>query len=52
MNRNCIGKLQVTLHFAYISLKKLGWHTFKASSEEVIVVHSEKMKAKYTKEDV
>ena len=32
--------------------KKLCSHTFKASSEEVIVMHSEKLKAKYTKEDV
>ena len=32
--------------------KKLCSHTFKASSEEVIVMHSEKMKAKYMKEDV
>ena len=38
MNRDSTGKLQVTL-------------TSKASSEEVIVKHSEKMKAKYMKED-
>ena len=47
----CI-KLQVTLLSAYISWKKLCSHTFKASSEEVIAVHSEKMKAKYIKKDV
>ena len=45
-------KLQVTLLFAYISWKKLFSHTFKASLEEVIVMHSEKMKAKYMKDDV
>ena len=31
-------KLQVTLLFAYISWKKFCWHTFKASSEGVIVM--------------
>ena len=31
----------------YISWKKLCSNTFKASSEEVIVMRSEKMKAKY-----
>ena len=34
----------------YISWKKLCSHTFKASSEEGIVMHSEKMKAKYMKQ--
>ena len=37
---------------AHISWKKLYPHTFKTSSEEVIVMHSEKMKVKYMKEDV
>ena len=52
MNCNWTGKLQVALLSAYISWKKLYSHTFKASSEEVIVMHSEKMKVKYMKEDV
>ena len=52
MNLNWTGKLQVTLLSAYISWKKLCLHTFKTSLEEVIVVYSEKMKAKYMKEDV
>ena len=52
MNRNGTGKLQVTLLFAYISGKKLCSHIFKASSEEVIVMRSEKTKAKYMKENV
>ena len=38
--------------YAYISWKKLCSHTFKASLEEVFVMHSEKKKAKYMKEDV
>ena len=45
-------KLQVTPLSAYICWKKLCSHIFKASLEEVIVMHSEKMKAKYVKEDV
>ena len=32
--------------------KKLCSHTFKAFSEEVIVMHSEKRKEKYMQEDV
>ena len=53
MNRNWTGKLEeVALLFAYISWKKLCSHTFKISSEEVIVMRSEKMKVKYIKEDV
>ena len=52
MHRNWTGKLQVTLLSAHISRKKLCSQTFKASSEEVIVMYSEKMKAKYMKEDV
>ena len=36
MNRNCTGKLQVTLLFAYISRKKLCSYTSKATTEEVI----------------
>ena len=52
MNRNWTGKIQVTLLFVYISWKKELWHNFKASSEEVIVMRSEKMNAKYIKEYV
>ena len=52
MNLNWKFKLQVPLLFAYISWKKLCLHTFKTSSEEVIVMRSEKMKAKHMKEDV
>ena len=53
MNRNWTGKLEeVALLFAYISWKKLCSHNFKISSEEVIVMRSEKMKVKYMKEDV
>ena len=52
MNRNWATKLQVTLLFTCISSKKLCSHTFKTSSEEVIAMHSEKMKTKYIKEDV
>ena len=49
MNRNWTGKL---LFSSYISWKKLRSHTFKASLEEVIVIYSEKMKAKCMKENV
>ena len=52
MNRTWTGKLQVTLLSAYISWNKLCLHSFKASLEEVLVIPSEKMKAKYMKEDV
>ena len=52
MSRNWTGKLQVTLLSAYISWKKLCSHTFKAFLEEVILMHSDKMKAKYMKEDM
>ena len=52
MNRNWTGKLQVTLLSAYIFWKKLRSHTLKASSKEVIMMFSEKMKAQYMKEDV
>ena len=45
MNRNWTGKLQVILLSTYISWKKLCLRTFKTSSEEIIVMHSEKMKA-------
>ena len=45
-------ELQVTLLSAYISRKKLCSQTFKAPSEKVILMYSEKMKAKYMKEDV
>ena len=38
--------------FANISWKKFGSHTLKVSSEEVMVIRSEKMKAKYVKEHV
>ena len=40
MNRNWTVKLQVTLLSAL--------HVFKASSEEVIVMHSDEMKAKFS----
>ena len=46
------GKLPVTLLPAYISWKKIMLAHFQASSEEVIVMYSEKMKTKYMKEDV
>ena len=52
MNRNWTGKLQVILLSAYISRKNLCSQTFKASSEEVIVMYSEKMKVNCMKEDV
>ena len=48
MNR----KLQVAQLFPYISWRKLYSHTFKGSSEEVIMMRSEKMEAKYMKEEV
>ena len=46
-NRNWTAKLQVTLLSAYVSWKKFCSETFKASSEEVILMYCEKMKAKY-----
>ena len=52
MNRNRTGKLQVTILSVYISKKKLRSHSLKGSSEEVIVMYSEKRKAKLMKEDV
>ena len=52
MNRNWTGTLQVTLLSTYISRKKLCAQTFKASSEEVILMYSEKMKSKSMKKDV
>ena len=52
MNGNWTVKLQVILLSAYISRNKLCSQTFKASSEETIVMGSEKMKAKCMKEDV
>ena len=52
MNRNWTGILQGTLFFAYIPWKKCCSHTFRVSSKEVTVMHSEKLKAKYMKEDV
>ena len=52
MNRNWTGKLHVTLLSTYISRKKLCSQTFKASSEEVILIYSEKMKAKFMKKNV
>ena len=51
MNRDWTGKLQVTLLFAYISWKKMCAHIFNASSEELIMMHHEKTKAKYMEED-
>ena len=52
MNRDWTGKLQVTLISTYISRKKFCSQTFKASSEELIVMYSEKIEAKCMKEDV
>ena len=52
MNLNWTGKLQVTLFSTYIFGKKLCSQTFKASSEEVILMYSEKMKVKCMKKDV
>ena len=52
MNRNCTRKIQVTLLFVYIPRKKECSHNFKTSLEEVIVMRSEKMNAKYVKECV
>ena len=52
MNHNRTGKLQVTLLSTCIFRKKLCSHTFKAASEELIVMYSENMKEKYMKEDV
>ena len=52
VNRNWTGKLQVTVLSTYISRKKFCSQTFKASSEEGILMYSEKMKAKYMKKDV
>ena len=52
MNRNWTGKLQVTLLSTFMSRKKLCSQTFKANSEEVILMYSEKMKAKCKKKDV
>ena len=40
------------VNYKYIYWKKLCSDTFKASSEEVIVMYSAKMKADYMKEDV
>ena len=51
-NGNWTGKLQATPAFAYICWKKFCSHAFKASSEEVIVMRSLKMKSKYMKEDM
>ena len=52
MNSYWTGKLQVTLPSTYIPRKKLYSQTIKASSEEAIVMYSEKIKAKCTKKDV
>ena len=52
MNRNWTGKLPVTLLSTYISWKKLCSQTFKACSEEVILMYSEKINAKCMKKDV
>ena len=48
MNHDWTGKLQNTI----FRWKKLCSQTFKATLEEVILMHSEKMKAKHMKEDV
>ena len=45
------GKLQITLPSGCISRKKLCSQTFKPSSEEVTVMYSEKIKAKYMKKE-
>ena len=52
MNSNWTGKLQVTLPSTSIPRKKLYSQTIKASSEEAIVMYSEKIKAKCMKKDV
>ena len=52
MNRNWTGKLQVTIFSTYIFRKKLCSQTLKASSEEVILMYCEKIKAKCVKKDV
>ena len=52
MNRNGTSKLEITLVSTYISWKKLCSHTFEASSEEEIMMYSEKMKAECMKKDV
>ena len=52
LNRNWTSKLQVTLLSTYISRKKLCSQTFKASSEKVILMYSQKMKSKCMKKDV
>ena len=44
--------LQETKNFNLFDKTVLKLATLKASSEEVIVMYSEKMKAKYMKEDV
>ena len=51
MNCNWTGKIQITPLFVYISWKReREWlYNFKASSEEVIVMLSETMNAKYIK---
>ena len=49
-NFKCLIQHKENWLFIYSSWKKLCSHTFKASSEEVIVMHSEKMKAKYMKQ--
>ena len=51
-NSHWTGKLQLTLLFSYTFWEKLCSHTFKASLKEVMVIPSDKMKAKYMKEDV
>ena len=50
MNHNVTGKLQVTLLLAYIFRKKFCSLIFKASSEEIIVMYCEKLKAKSMKD--
>ena len=49
MDCNWSDKLQVTPFFICFPFKKIYLYTFKASLEEVIVMSSEKMKAKYIK---
>ena len=52
MNGNWTRKFQVTLLSVYISWKKFCSHIFKVSSEEVILLYTEKMKTKYMEDDV
>ena len=52
MNSNWTGKLSVTVPSTYTPRKKLYSQTIKASSEEAIVMYSEKIKEKCIKKNV